>query len=103
MWSLISGIIAPVWAMTALFLDMWSGSGEDLPDWATVPSHLIALLAGVVVPVAVIAAIVLGIFAMVRNVRPGVIMSVIGIAVNLLAVIGVVALIAFVLPGVRFT
>ena len=100
LWAMICGIVAPVWAVAAILLALRSSSQHDFPDqpalmpeWATVPVYIFATLGTVAVPIAIIVAILLGIFAIVLNRRAGQVMGGIGLLVILLSVIGVVALI----------
>lgn len=102
LWSLILGIIAPVWAVSAILLAIREGSMHDFPDqeplypaWASGLIYAYTIVGAIVVPLAVIATIVLGIFALVRNRRPGQVLGALGLFTIILSIAGIVALVVW--------
>ena len=97
LWTLILGLLAPAWALSAFYLAIWSGSGHDFPGqvttfpaWATVPVYILVVTAFLVVPVSTIAAFILGILALRRNVVLGMVLAVIGLLPALVFTVGLI-------------
>jgi len=100
LWGLICAVLAPVWAISAFYLGVWSGSGHDfpnqvssLPEWATVPVYILVVTSFFVVPLSLVAALVLAILAIGRNLTLGRVLAIIGIIVAVLFVAGIVAVV----------
>ena len=106
LWSMILGLISPVWFAFAILFTLRAGSMQQYPDQEPLwPASLNGLVIAfdifgfIVGPLGSIAALVLGIVALVRNRTPGRIMGGIGLLGLLAAIVGVIALVAWFLDA----